>query len=292
MEQFIQGIIIPGLTQGAVYGLIAVAFAVLHQTAAVINFAHGQLVVFAPIVILMFANWGVPVWLSFILGVLVLLIAALVVEWATVRPYVQSGLAVSWILSTFGASIVIGELLAIPSNADAVRFPYGLPHEPFDLGPFRVTWPDLVSVPLLLVVAAALIVFYRTTRMGRELRAIGEDVAGAEAIGISKARASQIAMIIAAIIAALTGLLVASSQVIMPELGMFYLFSGFVAVSMGGMNSVGGAVIGGLAVGLVSQAASVYIGPNYTNLAMFVILILVYVFRPYGLFGQRPVREV
>jgi len=292
MEQFIQGIIIPGLAQGAIYGLIAVAFAVLHQTSAVINFAHGQLVVFAPIVILMFANWGVPVWLAFVLGIVTLVIAALVVEWATVRPYVQSGLAVSWILSTFGASVVIGELLAIPSNADAVRFPFGLPNEPFDLGIFRVTWSDLVAVPLLLVVAAALIVFYRLTRMGRELRAVGEDVAGAEAIGISKARASQVAMVIAAVIAALTGLLVASSQIIMPELGMFYLFSGFVAVAMGGMNSVPGAVIGGLAVGLVSQAASIYVGPNYTNLAMFLILILVYAFRPYGLFGQRPVREV
>jgi branched-chain amino acid transport system permease protein len=224
--------------------------------------------------------------------VVALIAVALATEWATIRPFVQSGSAVSWILSTFGASVVLAEILAIPSNGDAVHFEYGISSTPFTLLGLRISWAELVALPLLLVVAGLLLLMYRKTRIGQELRAVGEDVMGAEAIGISRARASQIAVVIGAIIAGLTGFLVASSQILMPSLGMFYLFSGFVAVAMGGVNSIAGAVVGGLIVGLVSQAAAVYIGPLYANLSMFVLLIVVYAIRPYGIFGTRPVREV
>nr|WP_274636939.1 branched-chain amino acid ABC transporter permease [Microbacterium bovistercoris] len=292
MQQFIQYIVIPGLSQGALFGLIAVAFAVLHQTTAVINFAHGQLVVLAPIAVLVFVGVGMPVWLAVILSLIVLILVSLLAEWATVRPFVQSGSAVSWILSTFGASVVLAEVLAIPGGGDAMHFPYGISAEPFTLLGFRTSWAEIAPIPALLIVATILLLMYRKTRMGQELRAVGEDVLGAEAIGISRARASQIVVVIAGLVAAITGYLVASAQVLMPSLGMFYLFSGFVAVAMGGMNSVAGAVIGGLVVGLVSQAAAIYIGPLFTNTAMFVLLIAVYVFRPFGIFGSRPVREV
>jgi branched-chain amino acid transport system permease protein len=292
VQQLIQSVLIPGLAQGALYGLIAVAFAVLHKTTGVINFAHGQLVVMAPIVILICAGAGLPIWLAFVIGIAVLLAAGLLTEWVAIRPYVQSGSAVSWILSTFGVSIVLAELLAIPSGGDASHFPFGVSSEPFDLLGFRVSIVDLVTLPVLLLVAAGLLAFYRWTRTGRELRAVGEDVQGAEALGISRARASQIAVLISLLVAAITGYLVASSQILMPSLGIFYLFYGFVAVSMGGMNSVGGAVIGGLVVGLVSQASAVYLGPLYGNLSVFFLLILVYIFKPFGIFGTRPVREV
>ncbi|KRA24675.1 branched-chain amino acid ABC transporter (permease) [Microbacterium sp. Root61] len=292
MQQFIQSILLPGLSQGAIYGLIAVAFAVLHKTTGVLNFAHGQLVVLAPIVILMATGAGVPVFLAFVIGIVVLVAVALVTEYVAIRPFVQSGSAVSWILSTFGVSVVLAELLAIPSGGEATYFPFGIPSTPFDLMGFRVSWAELLTLPVLLALAAVLMIFYRRTRVGRELRAIGEDVQGAEALGISRARASQITVLISVLLAAVTGYMVASSQILMPSLGMFYMFYGFVAVSMGGMNSVGGAVIGGLIVGLVSQASTVYIGPLYGNLAVFALLILVYVFKPYGIFGARAVREV
>lgn len=292
MDQFIQSTLLPGLSQGAIYGLIAVAFAVLHLTTGVINFGHGQLVVLAPIVILLCAAAGVPVWLSFLLGFAALLAAALVTEVVAIRPFVQSGSAVSWILSTFGVSIVLTEILAIPAGGDATFFPFGIPSEPFTVGGFRVSWATLATLPVLLLVAAGLLVFYRVTRVGRELRAVGEDVQGAEALGISRARASRITVLISALIAAVTGFLVASSQILLPNLGIFFLFYGFVAVSMGGMSSIPGAVIGGLVVGLVSQAAAVYIGPLYGNLAVFALLVLVYVVRPHGIFGASPVREV
>ena len=292
MQQFIQSVLVPGLAQGAIFGLIAIAFAVLHATTGVINFAHGQLVVLMPIVIIVCAKAGVPLLAAYLIGAIALILVALITEWLAIRPFVQTGRAVSWILSTLGVSVVLAEVLAIPTNGDALAFPYGISSQPFTFLGIRATPAELIAIPVLLILAAGIIVFYRTTRLGMELRAVGDDVQGAEAIGISRSKASRIAMIIAAIIAGVTGILVGSSQIITPSLGLSYTFNGFVAAAMGGMSSVAGGVVGGLVVGLVSQAAAVYVGALFGNLAVFLLLIAVYAIRPFGVFGARPVREV
>jgi branched-chain amino acid transport system permease protein len=292
MQQFIQSILVPGLAQGAIYGLIAIAFAVVHATTGVINFAHGQLVVLLPIVVIVSVKAGVPTIVAYLLGIVALAIVVLISEWLSVRPFVQTGRAVSWILSTLGVSVVLAEVLAIPSNGDAMHFASGIPNDPFTVAGITTTPAEILAVPVLLVLAAAVIVFNRTTRLGRELRAVGDDVQGAEAIGISRAKGSRVAMLIAGLIAAVTGVLVGSAQVITPSLGLSYTFNGFVAAAMGGMSSIAGGVIGGLVVGVVAQASSVYLGALFGNLTVFLLLILVYVIRPYGVFGARPVREV
>jgi branched-chain amino acid transport system permease protein len=292
MQQFIQSILVPGLAQGAIYGLIAIAFAVVHATTGVINFAHGQLVVLLPIVVIVSVKAGIPTIVAYLLGIVALAIVVLISEWLSVRPFVQTGRAVSWILSTLGVSVVLAEVLAIPSNGDAMHFASGIPNDPFTVAGITTTPAEILAVPVLLVLAALVIVFNRTTRLGRELRAVGDDVQGAEAIGISRAKGSRVAMLIAGLIAAVTGVLVGSAQVITPSLGLSYTFNGFVAAAMGGMSSIAGGVLGGLVVGVVAQASSVYLGALFGNLTVFVLLILVYVIRPYGVFGARPVREV
>jgi len=121
---------------------------------------------------------------------------------------------------------------------------------------------------------------------------MAEDVDGAEAIGISRARASQTAMTLSILVAAVTGILVASTQLVTPSLGLTYTFYGFVATAMGGMGSVAGALVGGLVVGVVSQSAAVYFDGLFVNLVVFGLLLVVYVVRPHGLFGRATVREV
>lgn len=292
MQQLIQSVLVPGLAQGAIFALVAIAFAVLHATTGVINFAHGQLVVLLPIVVIVGVDKGMPAPAAYLLGIGTLLLTALLCEWLAVRPFVQTGRAVSWILSTLGVSVVLGELLAIPSNGDAMRFASGISNHPVHFGAVTSTPAELIALPALLALAAGVIVFFRSTGLGRQLRAVGDDVQGAEAIGISRATASRVAMLIAAVIAGVTGVLVGSSQIITPSLGLTYTFNGFVAAAMGGMSSVGGGVIGGLVVGVASQLAAVYFGALFGNITVFLLLIAVYAIRPYGIFGARPVREV
>jgi branched-chain amino acid transport system permease protein len=290
----LQTVLIPGLAEGAIYGLVAVAFATLFQTTGVINFAHGQLVMFMPMAILVAGDAGLPVWLGYLVALVALVAVALLIEWSAVRPFVQSGQSVSWLLSTLGVSVVLAEVLAIPYGGEARNFWHGVSSrrlEILDTG-LAVSPAEVGSVAALLVVGGLLTLFYRRTRVGLELRAIADDLDGAESVGISRSRASQIAMTLAALVAAITGVLVASTQPVTPSLGLSYTFYGFVATAMGGMGSVGGAMLGGLVVGVVTQASGVYIGGLFVNVAVFVLLLAVYLVRPHGFFGVAPVRAV
>lgn len=292
MHEFIQSALIPGLSQGAIYGLIAVGLAVLFATTGVISFAHGQMVMLMPMSVLVALGAGLPAWAAFVVGTAVVVAMGLVQEWAAVRPFVQSGQSVSWILSTLGFSVVLAELLALPYDGGSRAFEHGVSNHNFSVAGFRLSPADIASVVTLVVISTLLVAFYKRTRVGLELRAIAADLDGAEAIGISRSRSSQIAMTLSALVAAVTGILIASTQLVGPSLGLTYTFYGFVATAMGGMGSIAGAMVGGLVVGVVSQAASVYVDGLFVNLAVFGLLLVVYIVRPHGLFGAAPVREV
>ncbi len=292
MHEFLQSVMVPGLAEGAIYGLIAVAFAVLFSTTGVINFAHGQMVMLMPLSILVLVGAGVPVWLSYLAGIAIMVTIGLVQEWVAVRPFVQSGHSLSWILSTLGVSVILAEVLAIPYDGESRTFKHGISAKGFDVGGLRLSWAEISAVVTLFVVVGALVWFYRRTRTGLELRALADDLDGAEAIGISRSRSSQIAMTLSVLVAAITGILVASTQLVGPSLGLSYTFYGFVATAMGGMGSISGALVGGLAVGIASQAAGIYVGSLFVNLTVFLLLLAVYAIRPHGLFGAAPVREV
>jgi branched-chain amino acid transport system permease protein len=292
MHQFLQSVVVPGLADGAIYGLVAVAFATLFSTTGVINFAHGQLVMLMPMSALVALGAGLPAWLAYVAALAVMVVAALGIEWSAVRPFVQSGQSVSWLLSTLGVSVVLAELLAVPYDGEARNFKHGISSHQFEIAGIGISPAELASVAALFVVGGLLAAFYRRTRIGLELRAIADDLDGAEAIGISRARASQLAMILSALVAAVTGILVASTQPVTPSLGLSYTFYGFVATAMGGMGSIGGALVGGLVVGIVAQAAGVYVGSLVVNVGVFMLLLAVYLVRPHGFFGAAPVRAV
>lgn len=292
MQEFIESVLVPGLASGALFGLVAVAFSVVFATTGVVNFAHGQLVMVLPLGVLVAVGAGIPVWAAYVLGLLLVLVLSLAEERVAIRPFAHSGAALPWILSTLGVSVILAELLAIPYAGESRSYEHGITASSFDLLGIRVSVADLVTIAALVVVVVVISAFYRRTRTGLELRALADDVDGAEAIGISSARASQIAVAIAGGVAAVTGLLVASTQLVSPSLGLSYTFNGFVAMALGGMGSVPGALVGGLLVGVAGQATGLYVGSLFVNLAVFSLLLVVYAVRPHGLFGRPPVREV
>ena len=184
MHELLQSVVVPGLADGAIYGLVAVAFATLFSTTGVINFAHGQLVMLMPMSALVALGAGLPVWLAYVVALAVMIVVALVIEWSAVRPFVQSGQSVSWLLSTLGVSVVLAELLAVPYGGESRNFKNGITAQRFDLAGIGVSPAEIASVAALFIVAGLLTVFYRRTRIGLELRAIADDLDGAEAIGI------------------------------------------------------------------------------------------------------------
>lgn len=291
---FLNSVFIPALALGGLYGLIALGFAVLFRVTGVLNFAHGQLVMLAPLGVLVFhAKAGFPLALAYVLAVVVVVLVALVEERIAIRPFIQSGQQLPWIVSTLGVSVILGELLAIPYSGQSVDFPYGIDAQPVHfLGGLRTTPADASLVGGALVLAAVLHLVYVRTPLGLRMQAVAENLRGAAAIGIDPRRVSQLAAGVAALVAAATGLLLAPTQLVAPSLGLQYTFYGFVAASLGGLGSLGGAVLGGFVVALVTQASGVYVGSLYVNLMVFGALLAVYLVRPYGVFGRPPLRAV
>jgi branched-chain amino acid transport system permease protein len=150
----------------------------------------------------------------------------------------------------------------------------------------------IVTLVVFLVLVAALMAFDSRTVLGLQLRAVSQDRLGAAALGLAPKTASRLAMLIAGALAAITGVLIGSTQLVDPNIGLSVLFSGFIAAAVGGFDSLPGTVVGGMTVGIVGQVASTYVGGNWVQALLFGVLLLVFIVRPYGLFGRLSVRAV
>lgn len=293
MSGFVQTVIVPGLSSGALYALIATGFALLFRVTGVLNFAYGNLVMVAPLgVLVLHQKWGLAIVPAYVLAIALTLVLALAQERVAIRPFLNSGSALPWIVSTLGCSVILGELLSIPYAGQSQAFAYGLSGRPIGVLGVTTTPANLALMGAALVVALLLGVLSARTAVGLRLAAVAQDLAGATAIGIRADRMSQIAAGAAGLVAAVTGLLVAPTQLVSSDLGLSYLFYGFVAASVGGLGSLPGALIGGLVIGVGGQAASVYIGSSFVNLSLFGGLLVLYLFRPHGLLGRASVRMV
>lgn len=293
MVKFANDILIPSLVAGALYGLVATGFNVLERTTGVLNFAHGNLITWAPLATVFFVQrFAVTAVVAFFLAVLSVVVLALVEERIAIRPFVQSGRALPWILSTLGFGVILTQLSVLPFAGVAQAFPWHLGYAPLDVGGFQFPPVGLTVISAAVLVGSAISAFYRMTGVGRQLEAVAEDIDGARAIGIHVRRMSQLAAVIAAIVAVITGWVVAPILQVFPELGLLLTFNGFVAAAIGGIGSIEGGLVGGLAVGVLIQTATVYGGSVWVNPALFGALLVVYLVRPTGLLGRRAERLV
>lgn len=294
MTSFINETLVPGISSGAIYGLFALAFVVMYRATGILNFAHGQLVMLMPLATLVLSDkWGLPVVLGFVLALLFVLAVALAEERLAIRPFMQSGHALPWILSTLGVSVVLTEVMSIPYKNQAVTFPWDVSSKFHKLvAGVQASPADIVTFVVFLALVGGLMVFDRRTTAGLRLRAVSQDRMGAAALGIAPSTASRLTALIAGLLAAVTGVLLASTQLVDPNIGLNVLFSGFIAAAVGGFDSVPGALVGGLAVGILGQIASTYVGSSWVQASLFGVLLVVFIVRPYGLFGRLSVRAV
>jgi branched-chain amino acid transport system permease protein len=293
VTDFANDVLIPGLASGSLAGLFALAFVVMYRTTGVLNFAHGQLVMLMPLAVLVLSDLhGLPLPVGLAVGLLAVMVAVLFEERVAIRPFIQSGRALPWILSTLGFSVLMAELMALPYDGQSVRFRWAISARAKDLGGLRIAWSDVAVVVALVVLVLAVVLFDRRTTAGMRLRAVNQDKDGAAAIGISPGTASRVCALLAGVIAAITGLLLVSTQLVTPELGLTFLFNGFVAAAVGGLDSIPGTIAGGFVVGVVGQAASTYVGASYVQVVLFSVLLVVYLTRPHGIFGRASVRAV
>jgi len=288
----INDILVPGIVDGCLYALVATGFNLLERTTRIINFAQGDLIMLAALgPIVAHTLWGFGTVPSLLVGVGFALVAGLLIEKVAIRPFIGQSSDFTWLIATLGASVIIEQIASEPFQAQPEAFPFGLSQSPVS-SQVAISPQGILLIGVTLLSALALYIITERTRIGRQLTAVGTEPEAAEMLGISVGRMSQVAMVLAAGTAVCAGIVIGPLGLVTPTFGFDLTFVGFVAAAMGGLGSVAGGYAGGIGVGLLQQLTATELGSQWTNVVLFGALLLLYLTRPQGLFGQAPARLV
>ena len=285
---FFGEISLAGLAMGGLYALIALGFVIIYKATRVINFAIGEIMMFAAYLFLAFAGgMEMSPWIALPLAVIGGSILGGVIEKTMIRPMLGES-PISVVMVTIGiASILVG-LVEFVWTADPQLLPNFLPREPVFIGELylapKIAYGFLIGSALLIVY----LLYFRFSRGGVALRATASDQAAAYSMGINVRRVFNMAWVFGSLAASLAGVLVAATGGLSPQFGIIGL-SVLVVVIVGGLDSILGALVAGVFIGWLETVAGAYLGGEYRMPATFLVLAIILVIRPYGLFGKRDV---
>ncbi|MET9626413.1 branched-chain amino acid ABC transporter permease [Lentzea sp. NPDC006480] len=295
MDEFLQSLV-RGLGTGSIYSLLALGFVIIYKSTQVISFAQPAFML-AGAVLVSYLSPAVSFFGAVVVAALVIAVLALGVERTVLRPMVGKPVFVVAII-TIGVDVVVRVVTNafIGLEVRQVGDPWGLTTVSF-LGA-EVQQRYLVMIGTTAVVTAALFLFFRYSRIGLAMRAVAYDQEVALAQGISVGSVFALSWALAGGLAALAGVFVATGAGVDQQLWIVAL-KALPAIILGGLESLGGAVVGGLAVGVVESLFGTYqgdfapwLGPNFGLVAPYALMLLVLLVRPYGLFGKREVERL
>lgn len=288
---FFGEISLAGLAMGGLYALIALGFVIIYKATRVINFAIGEIMMFAAYLFLAFAGgMELSAWIALPLAVMGGSILGGVIEKTMIRPMLGES-PISVVMVTIGiASILVG-LVEFIWTANPQLLPSFLPREPVFIGPLylapKIAYGFLIGSALLVVY----LLYFRFSRGGVALRATASDQAAAYSMGINVRRVFNMAWVFGSLAASLAGVLVAATGGLSPQFGIIGL-SVLVVVIVGGLDSILGALVAGVFIGWLETVAGAYLGGEYRMPATFLVLAVILVIRPYGLFGTHEIERV
>jgi len=280
-----------GLGSGGLYALAGLAFVLIFKATKVVNLAIGEMLMMGAYFFFAAASgMGWPIWLGIVVAVLGSGILGAIFERLLIRPMLGES-PISVFMITIGLSSILVGVVELIWGADQLRLPDFMPAEPVLIGeamvPPKIFYGFLVAGGLI----ALVLLVFRFWRGGVALRATASDQSAAYSMGINVPRVFSAAWVLAAMVAAIAGIIVGSISSLSPNMGIFGL-SVLVVVIVGGLDSVLGALVGGLLVGLIEAWAGIYLGGEYKMLATFSLLVLILMIRPYGLFGTHEIERL
>ena len=279
-----------GLSIGSIYALVGLALVLPFKASGIVNFAQGEIVTFGAYLALILSGLGLP-YLAVVPLVLIGAAAlGTVIERILIRPIVHQP-EFTLVIVTFAVGFIIKAAIRLhwQDNTFSIDAPFVGP--PLALGALRLNPAYLVYIASTVVVVAALFLFFTYSKFGKAMRATALDSIAARLMGIRVGSVFSAAWALSTMLGAFVGLLLAPVIGINPEIGHLIL-KGLVAAVIGGFSSLGGAVAGGLLLGLLETYAGAFFGATFKNLVPFGVLILILLLRPQGLAGASNVRRV
>jgi branched-chain amino acid transport system permease protein len=285
-------LIVSGMATGSIYSLAALGFTLLWQTSGTVNFAQGEFVMLPAFTMLGFIMAGAPLPLAFVLTIV---IAVAVLGWAFKRGIVdrlrQSGL-MPIVVATIGLAIAARNGVRAGVSAQAHPFPSLFADRLFSVAGVAVSLADVATLAIAAGLTLGTQAFLSRTVTGRSMQAVAQNAGSATVLGINVPRMVLYTFVINAVLACAAALLVTPAYLAKFDMGESLGAKAFFAAIIGGFNNTGGALLGGVIVGVCENLAAAYISPAYKDAVALIVFMAVILFRPQGLLGKKIERAV
>lgn len=290
---FFMQFFLSGLSMGSIYALVALGFVLIYKSTSILNLAQGEfLMVGAYICLSMTIDFGLNFFASFAITMVFSVVLGLAVERLVLRPLIGEPI-IAIIMVTLGLTYVLRGIVIMIWGNDIRQFNV-FPEAPIDLWGVKLSYLYLWSMGASFVLLTFFVLFFKYTRTGIFMRAVADHQAAAQSMGISVKRVFAISWCIAAVVSSIGGILVGNIAGVGVDISYIGL-KVLPAVIFGGLDSILGAIIGGLIVGVLEFLSAGYLDPYIpaiNEVFPFIVLVLVLMIKPYGLFGTEEIERV
>jgi branched-chain amino acid transport system permease protein len=294
--EFLLQLVINGIVTGSIYSLVALGFVVIFKSTSVLNFAQGEFMLLGAYVCLTLAvQYQLPFAVAFLLTLVFSAVLGMLTERLVLRPMIGEPV-ISLIMVTLGLSALLKAVVQFFWSTELRPFPNIFPTAPVQLGPLPVSQGYLYSTASVAVLLLIFTLFFKFTRAGIAMRATAFSQQVALSMGISVQRIFALSWSIAAVVSAIGGVLLAGVRGGLDGALAFFGLKVVPVVILGGLDSIGGAILGGLVMGVLENLAGGYLDPlvggGAKEVAPFIVLVLILSVKPYGLFGKVKIERV
>jgi len=295
MTFFLQ-LVVTGLAQGMVYALIAIGFVIILKCSEVFNIAQGHFVLIGGYLGYTFlVTFSLPIWAALGMAIVTAIVMGLLIERLILRPLLgEPVLAV--IMVTIALATILGGLATLFWGAEYKAYHGLLPTITLKIGEISIPSESLIGLIVSFICVALLMLLFRYTKIGLAMRATAEDLQVVQSVGIRATTVYAVSWIIACVVGIIGGILlggVSGANMDLANIGL----KAFAVVLLGGVNSIGGSIVAGIILGMLENIAAGYLDPllpggGLAQVFPFIVMIIVLIFRPHGLFGLVRIERV
>ena len=292
---FLAQLVVSGITVGSVYSLIALGFVLIYKATDVLNLAIGELMMLgAYFCFTLITTYKIPYIPAFLITLVFSAILGILLERIVLRPMIGEPI-LAIVMITIGLGTVFRSIIGMIWGPLNYVFPGPFSEEPLMLGTIAVSHVHLWAMIMAIIVMIVFLAFFKFTTMGIGMRATANDQDIAFLMGISVKKVVAVSWLIATVVSSIAGIFLANINLL--NLNLYFIgLKALPAAVMGGLDSIAGAMIGGVIIGVLENLAGGYLdhlfGGGVKEVAAFIILILIMMIRPYGLFGTKEIERV